>query len=148
MLGQSIRVASAIGKRSPRQVFLPNSAIWWFSLRMISGFSAAQDSRPRDRALSAPSIVAHVCGDPLSRYTCRATRVALHVSQQISSESWGFSGRKVFQPVFGAYRGLARVLKSPSNRQNCRKKEEILEKGTFIFCAKLWYAPNPGSKEI
>ena len=31
-------------------------------------------------------IVAHVCGTP-----CRATRVALHVSQQISSESLGFS---------------------------------------------------------
>ena len=33
-------------------------------------------------------IVARVCGDPLSRYTCRATRFAL----QISSESWAFSG--------------------------------------------------------
>ena len=30
------------------------------------------------------AIVAHVCGDPLSRYTCHAT-----LSQQISSESWG-----------------------------------------------------------
>ena len=40
------------------------------------------------------------------------------------------------------YRGLARVLRSPSNPQNCRKKGKILEKGTFIFCAKLWYAPN------
>ena len=56
--------------------------------------------------------------------------------------------RKAFQPEFGAYRGLARVLKTPSNPRNCRKKEKILEKGTFIFCAKLWYAPNPGSKEI
>ena len=56
--------------------------------------------------------------------------------------------RKAFQPGFGAYRGLARVLKSPSNPQNCRKKEKSLEKATFIFCAKLWYAPNPGSKEI
>ena len=26
-----------------------------------------------------PSIVAHVCGDPLSRYTCRATRVAADI---------------------------------------------------------------------
>ena len=49
---------------------------------------------------------------------------------------------------FGAYRGLARVLKSPSNPQSCRKKESILEKGASIFCAKPWYAPNPGSKEI
>ena len=23
-----------------------------------------------------------------------------------------------------------------------------MEEGTFIFCAKLWYTPNPGSKEI
>ena len=29
-------------------------------------------------------LVAHDCGYPLSRYTCRATRVALHVSQLIS----------------------------------------------------------------
>ena len=56
--------------------------------------------------------------------------------------------RKAFQPEFGAYRGLARVLKSPSNPQNCRNKQGILEKGTFIFCAKSWYAPNPGSKDI
>ena len=56
--------------------------------------------------------------------------------------------RKAFQPEFGSYRGLARVLKSPSNPQNCRKKEKILEKGTFIFCAKPWYAPNPRSKEL
>ena len=56
--------------------------------------------------------------------------------------------RKAFQLEFGAYRGLAWVLKLPSNLQNCRKKENIMEKGTFIFCAKLWYAPNPGSKEI
>ena len=55
---------------------------------------------------------------------------------------------KAFQPEFGAYRGSARVLNSPSNPQNCRKKEKILEKGTFKTCAKLWYAPNPGSKEI
>ena len=56
--------------------------------------------------------------------------------------------RKAFQPEFGAYRGSARVLNSPSNPQNCREKENILEKGTFKTCAKLWYAPNPGSKEI
>ena len=41
---------------------------------------------------------------------------------------------------------MARVLKSPPNPQNCRKEAKILEKGAFIFCAKLWYAPNPGSK--
>ena len=57
-----------------------------------------------------------------------------------------FEFRKAFQPEFGAYRGLARVLRSPSNPQNCRKKEKIQEKGTSIFCAKPWYAPNPGSK--
>ena len=43
-------------------------------------------------------------------------------------------------------RGLARVLKTPSNPENCKKKEKTLD--TFSFCAKLWYAPNPGSKEI
>ena len=48
--------------------------------------------------------------------------------------------RKAFQPEFGAYRGLlAQVLKTPSNPQNLRKKEKILEKGTFIFSA-----PNSG----
>ena len=46
--------------------------------------------------------------------------------------------RKAFQPVFGAYQGLARVLKSPSNPQNCRKKEKNLEKATCIFCATNW----------
>ena len=56
--------------------------------------------------------------------------------------------RKAFQQEFGAYRGLARVLKSPSNPQNFRKKKKNLEKDTFIFCANLWYAANPGSKEI
>ena len=45
--------------------------------------------------------------------------------------------------------GFGAVLKSLSNPRNCRKKEKILEKnGTLIFRAKLWYAPNPGSKEI
>ena len=56
--------------------------------------------------------------------------------------------RKAFQQEFAAYRGLARVLKSPSNPQSRRKKEKLPEKGAFIFCAKPWYAPNPGSKEI
>ena len=56
--------------------------------------------------------------------------------------------RKPFQPEFGAYRGSARILKSPLNNQNCRNKLKIPEKGTFIFCAEPWYAPNPGSKEI
>ena len=61
---------------------------------------------------------------------------------------WGLGSEMAFQPEFGAYWGLARVLKSPSNSQNCRKKQNYLNKGTFIFCAKPWYAPNPGSKEI
>ena len=46
--------------------------------------------------------------------------------------------RKAFQPEFGAYRGLARILKSPLNPQKCRN--------TFIFCAKLWYATKPWFK--
>ena len=50
---------------------------------------------------------------------------------------------RVFQSEFGAYRGLARVSFSPSSPQNCRNKQ-----GTFTFCAKPWYAPKPGSKEI
>ena len=56
--------------------------------------------------------------------------------------------RKAFQLEFGAYRGLAGILKSHSNPRNCSKKEKVLKKGIFfVFCAKLWYAPNPGSKE-
>ena len=47
-----------------------------------------------------------------------------------------------FQPEFGAYRGLARVLKSPSNSQNCRNMQKILEKGAFIS------APIPGMHQI
>ena len=41
--------------------------------------------------------------------------------------------------------GLARVLKWPSNPQNCRQKETILEKGTLMFlrqtliCTKVWF---------
>ena len=38
------------------------------------------------------------------------------------------------------------IALEPSGLQ--KKKEKILEKGTFIFCAKPWYAPIPGSKEI
>ena len=46
----------------------------------------------------------HTCaGTP-----CRATRVALHVSQQISFESWGFSGVAALQQ----YRAT-RPLKGP-----------------------------------
>ena len=45
-------------------------------------------------------------------------------------------------PGFGA--GFEIALK-PSKLQ---KEGEILARGAFIFCAKLWYAPNPGSKEI
>ena len=52
------------------------------------------------------------------------------------------SGRKAFQPDFGAYRGLARVLFSPSNLQ---KEVKNPEKGHFYFlrptlvCTKLWF---------
>ena len=82
------------------------------------------------------------CGTNVKRMnTNRAIRIAAQRPQARVC-------RKAFQPEFGAHRGLARVLKSPSNPQNCRKKEKIPEKGTFIFCAKPWYAPNPGSKEI
>ena len=58
------------------------------------------------------------------------------------------SFRKAFQPEFGAYGGLARVLKITLKPSNSGQKEKNLEKTTFIFCAKLWYAPNPGLKEI
>ena len=58
------------------------------------------------------------------------------------------SFRKAFQPEFGAYGGLAGVLKSPSNPQNCRNTQKNLENCVVIFCAKPCYAPNPGSKEI
>ena len=49
--------------------------------------------------------------------------------------------QKAFQPEFGAYRGLVRLLKSPLNPQNCRNKQTILEKDTSIFCAKVWFKP-------
>ena len=45
-------------------------------------------------------------------------------------------------PGFGA--GFDIALE-PSKLQ---KQGKIPQKGTFIFCAKLWYAPSPGSKEI
>ena len=62
----------------------------------------------------------------------------------IALRDWNFqAGQKAFQPEFGAYQGLERVLKSPSNPQNCENKKKILQKGTIIFCAKIWYAPNP-----
>ena len=57
-----------------------------------------------------------------------------------------FLCRKAFQSDFGAYQALARVLKSPSNPQNCRKNAKTLKKATFIFFSKPWYAPDPGSK--
>ena len=70
------------------------------------------------------------------------------VFRNICMDQWPLKFVKI-SSEFGAYRGLARGFwKSPSDPQNCRKKEKTLEKGTFIFCAKLWYAPNPGSKEI
>ena len=50
---------------------------------------------------------------------------------------------KAFQPELGAYQGLARVLKSPSKPQNCRKKEKILEKGTSFYFS----APSSGMHE-
>ena len=57
--------------------------------------------------------------------------------------------RKAFQPEFGAYRGLARGLKSPLNPQKLQKyTENLLEKGTFIICAKPWYeCAKPGFKK-
>ena len=52
-----------------------------------------------------------------------------------------FSGegtRKAFQPEFGAYRGLARVLKSPSNPQAAEKRRKSWKR------ALLFSAPNSG----
>ena len=52
--------------------------------------------------------------------------------------------QKAFQPEFGAYRGLARVLRSPLNSQNCGQKAEHPGKGHFYFlrqtlvCTKPW----------
>ena len=52
--------------------------------------------------------------------------------------------REAFQPEFGAYRGLARVSKSPSNPQNCSKRGNR-GKGHFYFlrqtlaCTKPWF---------
>ena len=48
-----------------------------------------------------------------------------------------------FQQEFGAYRGLARVLKSPSNAQNCTKKEKNPGKGHFYFLRQTLVCTNP-----
>ena len=63
--------------------------------------------------------------------------------RSLAANDFGF--RKAFQPEFGAHRGLAWVLKSPSNPQNCRKKEKNPGKGHFCFlrqtlvCSKPWF---------
>ena len=49
--------------------------------------------------------------------------------------------------------GRPRVPKTPSSGKTTHEipgtlAQTILEKGTFNLCAKLWYAPNPVSKEI
>ena len=36
----------------------------------------------------------------------------------------------------------------PRTLETAKRRRKSCKKGTFIFCAKLWYAPNPGSKEI
>ena len=66
---------------------------------------------------------------------CRKRTFARSFSESVPTAVWCILG-------FGA------ILKFPSNPQNRKNKQKILEKGTFIFCAKPWYAPNPGSKEI
>ena len=63
----------------------------------------------------------------LVRPTRHKTLIPAEVCGKICYCSWPPNNRKAFQPEFGAYRGLARVLKSPSNPQNCRKKEKVLE---------------------
>ena len=60
----------------------------------------------------------------------------LWVSESVSTGVWCVPG-------FGA--GFEIALE-PSKLQ--KEGEKTLEKDTFIFCAKLWYAANPGSKEI
>ena len=53
-------------------------------------------------------------------------------SESVSTAIWRVPG-------FGAGFEIAH---EPSKLQ---KKQKILEKGTFIFCANFWCAPNPGS---
>ena len=57
------------------------------------------------------------------------------LSESVSTGVWCVPG-------FGA--GCEITLK-PSKLQ---KEGAKPGKATFLFCAKLWYAPNPGSKEI
>ena len=66
--------------------------------------------------------------EPVKRYSWRVTLTTSLVSLK-----------------FGAYWGSAQVLNSPSNPQNCREKEKILEKGAFktcnqtLVCTKPWF---------
>ena len=53
--------------------------------------------------------------------------------------------RKAFQPEFGAYLGFGAGFDQNRPRfssKTAERRRRVLEKGTFIFCAKLWYAPN------
>ena len=43
----------------------------------------------------------------------------------------------------GVWRGFGQ---RPRTLEAVEEKEKILKKATFIFCAKLWYALNPGFK--
>ena len=45
-------------------------------------------------------------------------------------------------------RGLVQVLTLSSNPQNCRKKNNMQEKGSFIFCAKLGNGRNTVSRVV
>ena len=53
---------------------------------------------------------------------------------------------KAFQPEFGAYRGLARVLKSPSNPSKLQKEGETPGKGHFYFLRQTLVCTNPWFK--
>ena len=70
--------------------FLGLSVFTKESLQIYQGFSVpSKPTKTWEKPEKHPFIVAHVyvCGDPLSRCTCRATRIPAD-----SSESRGFSG--------------------------------------------------------
>ena len=79
------------------------------------------------------------CSSPVSRKSAWKKGFGFEkVKLERNADKFEGEFRKAFQPEFGAYQGLERVSKSPSNPQNYRNKRKILEKGTCIFCA------NPG----
>ena len=79
-------------------------------------------------------------------YNCKSIVIEMGGGIATVFTSIGVIGKHFNQSLVhtGVWRGF---LKSPSNPQTAERRKS-LKRAPFIFCAKLWYAPNPGSKEI